>query len=293
MRRKHLGATLITCDWTGLPINCTKYYVPMQDSAGKVRKQGHFLNWNCAAAYVWHACQTGKLTEQEKWWSTNKIEEIAGHNVQLAPSFEKLGHFSVNDVQQGMSVADYVEACNTRRETIFGIYVPASALKLDAVQMVPLRPKTPDNYDYAIMAQLGCSQLASTRLLKPNFGKEKAVVMLCDAQMQSLQPNKVAQKLSKASVCGGVLFLIQHPGYNGCAKQYQSYPKEDFIQHFMKTMPVHDSLPIHEERQAKVQEVLAETAAQTEKVLQPLKKKRRTVPGKTAELPADSASEGC
>ena len=274
MKKKHLGATLITCDWTGLPISVTKYFVPVKTGDDKMRKQGPFLNWNCAAAWIWHANSLGKMTDNEKWWSMNKIEELAGQSIQLAPNFEKLSHFSCNDVQTGMTVQDYITACNERTETIFGIYVPPDAIKLDAVEMVPLRPKA-GSYDFAVANQLGCTQLVTTKLMKPNFGKDKMIVMLCDPTMQSIQPNKVAQKLSKQSVCGKCLFLIMHPGYNGNADQYESYPKEEFIQHFMKIMPVHNTHENIEEKAKKVEEIITDAASQTEKVLKPIRKKRK------------------
>lgn len=280
MKKKHLGATLITCDWTGLPISVTKYFVPIKGQDGKIKKQGHFLNWNCAAAWIWHANSLGKMTDAEKWWSMNKIEELAGQTIQLAPNFEKLAHFSTNDVQSGMTMQEYIAACNERTETIFGIYVPPDAIKLDAVEMVPLRPKA-GSYDFAVATQLGCTQLVTTRLLKPNFGRDKMIVMMCDAQMQSIQPNKVAQKLSKQSVCGKCLFLIMHPGYNGNADQYESYPKEEFIQHFMKIMPVLDSMPEIAERAKKIEQVITDASKQTEEVLKPMRKKRKCA--KTAE----------
>ena len=81
----------------------------------------------------------------------------------------------------------------------------------------------------------------------------------------SLNPSKETE---------GSFFCSCHPGYNGNADQYESYPKEEFIQHFMKMMPVHNTHENIEEKAKKVEEIITDAASQTEKVLKPIRKKR-------------------
>lgn len=200
-KRKHIDVSYWQCDWTGMPLGVSRYYIPVMEANGRVTRKGTYMNWQCARAHLNYMHSQDKITYEEFLKSVNLINNLAGYTVCNAPDYQALMHFGGK-----MTILEFTQQCNERLE-------PLSAVRMNCdgtVQHVYISPVN-GNYDCGLSKEMECTDwdlLRPTRKLK-NV-KDKQMAVICNrvpVDPQRATYNTKASQLFKIELYGDVLIV--------------------------------------------------------------------------------------